>query len=380
MKIVLAPDKYKSNMTSPEVCKVITDAFRSIIPDVEIVSLPMADGGDGTTRAMAAATGAEIRTIEVTGPLGGKVFAEYAFHPEKKIGVMEMASASGIALVKVEELNPLRATTYGTGEVLKALLDDGAEQITIGIGGSATVDGGAGMAQALGYKLLDAEKNELGTGAAELARLDSIDASAADPRLKNVRIDVACDVTSPLLGKTGAAVVFGPQKGATPEMVVVLENNLARLAEIWMKQSMIDRVDAPGDGAAGGLGAGLRAFCFAKPRSGARLVMETLDFEKHIADADLVITGEGKTDNQTEAGKLCGEIAAAAHAKGVKVMLISGCLDDNGGDVNDFNQVFDYVFATSTGRTEWDDIKAHGPADLGFLCKNIARIFRNRVK
>lgn len=380
MKIVLAPDKYKSNMTSPEVCKVITDAFRSIIPDVEIVSLPMADGGDGTTRAMAAATGAEIRTIEVTGPLGGKVFAEYAFHPEKKIGVMEMASASGIALVKVEELNPLRATTYGTGEVLKALLDDGAEQITIGIGGSATVDGGAGMAQALGYKLLDAEKNELGTGAAELARLDSIDASAADPRLKNVRIDVACDVTSPLLGKTGAAVVFGPQKGATPEMVVVLENNLARLAEIWMKQGMIDRVDAPGDGAAGGLGAGLRAFCFAKPRSGARLVMETLDFEKHIADADLVITGEGKTDNQTEAGKLCGEIAAVAHAKGVKVMLISGCLDDNGGDVNDFNQVFDYVFATSTGRTEWDDIKAHGPADLGFLCKNIARIFRNGAK
>ncbi len=380
MKIVLAPDKYKSNMTSPEVCEVIADAFRSVIPDVQIVSLPMADGGDGTTRAMAAASGAELRTVEVTGPLGGKVLAEYAFHPQKKIGVMEMASASGIALVKAEELNPLRATTYGTGEVLKALLDDGAEQITIGIGGSATVDGGAGMAQALGYKLLDAEDNELATGAAELAKLARIDASGADPRLKNVRIDVACDVTSPLLGKTGAATVFGPQKGATPEMVVTLENNLARLAEIWMKQGMIDRVDAPGDGAAGGLGAGLRAFCFAKPRSGARLVMETLDFEKHIADADLVITGEGKTDNQTEAGKLCGEIAAAAHAKGVKVMLVSGCLDDNGGDINDFNTVFDYVFTTSSGRTEWQDIKAHGRSDLGFLCRNIAKIFRNGVK
>ena len=210
MKIVLAPDKYKSNMTSPEVCEVIADAFRSVIPDVQIVSLPMADGGDGTTRAMAAASGAELRTVEVTGPLGGKVLAEYAFHPQKKIGVMEMASASGIALVKAEELNPLRATTYGTGEVLKALLDDGAEQITIGIGGSATVDGGAGMAQALGYKLLDAEDNELATGAAELAKLARIDASGADPRLKNVRIDVACDVTSPLLGKTGAATVFGP--------------------------------------------------------------------------------------------------------------------------------------------------------------------------
>ena len=175
MKIVLAPDKYKSNMTSPEVCEVIADAFRSVIPDVQIVSLPMADGGDGTTRAMAAASGAELRTVEVTGPLSGKVLAEYAFHPQKKIGVMEMASASGIALVKAEELNPLRATTYGTGEVLKALLDDGAEQITIGIGGSATVDGGAGMAQALGYKLLDAEDNELATGAAELAKLARID-------------------------------------------------------------------------------------------------------------------------------------------------------------------------------------------------------------
>lgn len=380
MKIVLAPDKYKSNMTSPEVCEVITRAFKSVIPDVQIVSLPMADGGDGTTRAMAAATGAELRTIEVTGPLGGKVLAEYAFHPEKKIGVMEMASASGIALVRVEDLNPMLATTYGTGEILKALLDDGAEQITIGIGGSATVDGGAGMAQALGYKLLDAKENVLGTGAAELAKLDRIDASEADPRLKNVKIDVACDVTSPLLGKTGAATVFGPQKGATPEMVIELENNLAHLADIWMKQGMIDRVDAPGDGAAGGLGAGLRAFCFAKPRSGARLVMETLDFEKHIQDADLVITGEGRTDNQTEAGKLCGEIAAAAHAKGVKVMLISGCLDDNDGDVDDFNQVFDYVFATSTGRTEWDDIKTHGPSDLGFLCKNIAKLFLNGVK
>lgn len=252
MKIVLAPDKFKSCMTSPEICRIMSEAFRAELPDAEIVSLPMADGGDGTTRAMAAALGAEIRTAEVTGPLGGKVSAEYAFRPETGTGVLEMASASGIALVRREDLNPMKATTYGTGELLKALLDDGAKEITIGIGGSATVDGGTGLAQALGYRFLDQNGNPLGLGAGPLSALDRIDASQADPRLKTVRISVACDVTSPLLGEQGAARVFGPQKGATPEMVEVLESNLSRLAEVWIGQGFLDTVAAPGDGAAGG--------------------------------------------------------------------------------------------------------------------------------
>lgn len=373
MKIILAPDKFKSCMTSPEICRIMSEAFRSELPDAEIVSLPMADGGDGTTRAMASALGAELRTAEVAGPLGGKVTAEYAFHPGTRTGVLEMASASGIALVRREDLNPMKATTYGTGELLKALLDDGAEAITIGIGGSATVDGGTGLAQALGYRFLDKDGNELETGAGPLARLDRIDASQADSRLQNVRISVACDVTSPLLGEHGAARVFGPQKGATPEMVEQLERNLARLAQVWIRQGFLDTVEKPGDGAAGGLGAGLRAFCRATPRSGAKLVMELLHFNEHLQNADLVVTGEGCTDSQTDAGKLCGEIAAAAHARNVPVLLLSGAL---AGNPEAFNRIFDFAFSISSGHTSLDSALKNGPDDLRFFCRNLAKLIR----
>ncbi len=369
MKIVLAPDKFKSTMTSPEVCATMTQAIRDVLPDAEIVSLPMADGGDGTMRAMASALHAEIRTKTVCGPLGQTVTAEYAFLPET--GILEMASASGIALVPREKLNPMIATTYGTGELIRALLDDGVKSITLGIGGSATVDGGTGMARALGFRFLDEAGQEL-AGIADMDRLSEIDASQADPRLKDVQIRVACDVTSPLLGKSGAVAVFAPQKGATPEMMVQLEKNLSRLAEVWIKQGVLASVSEPGDGAAGGLGAGLRAFCKAVPCSGARLIMELLDFEKHLAGADLVITGEGKTDSQTDAGKLCGEVAAAAHRAGVPVLLLSGSL--GGSDLMPLMQTFDYVFSTSSGHTDLTTTLKYGQRDLYHSCRNIAKL------
>ena len=370
-KIIFAPDKFKSCMTAPRICSILTDAFRKIMPETELVSLPMADGGDGTVESILAATGGDRVSVSVTGPLGNKVDAAFGICRNGECAVLEMASASGIALLKVEELDPLHATTYGTGELIKAALDRGVKEIVLGIGGSATVDGGAGMAQALGYRLLDENGMDLPFGGGALCNLKSIDASHVDERLFQTRIRVACDVTSPLLGPTGAAAVFGPQKGASPDDVILLEKALSVLNDVWLKQNMLSPAALPGDGAAGGLGAGLRAFCKACPESGAKLVMDTLEFERHLAGADLVITGEGRTDSQTGEGKLCGELAKKAHAHGVKVLLLSGSLE---GNDNDYSPLFDYVFSTSTGRVTLSEILAHGPEDLYFTALNIARL------
>ena len=308
----------------------------------------MADGGEGTVHALVSADNGILQEVEVTGPLGKKVKAQFGLYHQKQRAVLEMASASGIALLDRKELDPMKASTYGTGELIRAILDMGIRHITIGIGGSATVDGGAGMAQALGYRLLDAAGNELPPGGGALCNLCTIDAGMADPRLAETEFCVACDVTSPLLGPEGAAAVFGPQKGATPEMIPVLEKGLSVLASVWKKQNMLDRVDAPGDGAAGGLGAVLKAFCKAVPESGAKLVMKALDFEKHLQGADLVITGEGRTDDQTEAGKICGEIANVSHRYNIPVLLLSGSLE---GNLDSFLNTFDYAFSTSSGHT-----------------------------
>ena len=372
MKIILAPDKFKGNMTSPEVCAVIRSAFLAVMPDAEIVSLPMADGGEGTVDAVVAAAGGEIRTVKVTGPLGEAVTARFGLYNGGRSGVLEMSSASGLALIPPEKRNPLRATTRGTGELLSAVLDCGVTDLTIGIGGSATVDGGAGMAQALGCHLLDAEGEELPPGAEYLTNLASIDASDTDPRIFQTKIRVACDVTNPLLGPEGAAAVYGPQKGATPEMVVALEQGLAVLANRWKESRMLDSVEQPGDGAAGGLGAGLRAFCHAQPVSGAKLIIDMLGLRNHLAGADLLITGEGCTDSQTESGKLCSEVAAAAHAFSVPVLLLSGALK---GDPAGFGKTFDYAFSTSSGaHASIDEAVRAGKDDLYFTALNLAKL------
>lgn len=375
MKIIIAPDKYKSNMDSPTVCRIIRDAFLRVIPDQEILMLPMADGGEGTVDALVSADHGTLHEVEVTGPLGRKVKARFGLYHQGQRAVMEMASASGIALLAASELNPLRASTYGTGELIRAILDRGIRHITIGIGGSATVDGGAGMAQALGFRLLDAEGRDLSPGGGTLHKLCRIDTSMADPRLAETEFCVACDVTSPLLGPEGAAAVFGPQKGATSEMIPVLEKGLSVLADVWKKQNMLAQVDAPGDGAAGGLGAGLKAFCKARSSSGAELVMKALEFEKHLQNTDLVITGEGRTDDQTEAGKICGEIAKAAHRHHVPVLLLSGSL---AGDPDSFLNTFDYAFSTSSGHTSLEETLAHGRQDLAFSAENIARLWKRK--
>ncbi|MBO4633190.1 MAG: glycerate kinase [Lentisphaeria bacterium] len=378
MKIIIAPDKYKGNMTSPELCEIIRHEFLAEMPDAEIISIPLADGGDGTTEALTAAHHGELRKITVRGPLGQPAEAVLGVFDSGRSAVLEMASASGLALLKNTGLDPFRADTFGTGELIRAALDGGAQSLTIGIGGSATVDGGTGMARALGYRFLDAEGKELPSGPEHLTRLDSIDPSKVDPRLFQAKISVACDVTNPLLGAQGTVAVYGPQKGVTAETAPKLEQAMARLAEVWKKQNMIDSTDRPGDGAAGGLGAGLRAFCHAELTSGAKLIMQAAGLEKQLKGADLLITGEGCTDSQTDAGKLCGEVALTARKYGVPVLLLSGALK---GDPSKFSRTFDYAFSTSTGaHANLAEAIRMGRSDLTFTARNLARIFKRGVR
>jgi glycerate kinase len=370
MKIVVATDSFKGSLRSHEAGSIISDALRGNLADAEIIVIPVADGGEGTTDAVVQATGGELSPVEVTGPFGDRVTAHYGLLPDGETAVMEMASASGIELVKSDRLDPMMATTYGTGELMRAEMEAGVRRIILGIGGSATVDGGTGMAQALGYRLLDAEGNECGRGGRALGSIATIESDGVFAALRECTIRVACDVTNPLLGERGAARIFGPQKGATPEMVGLLEEGLANLAEVWIREGLLDGVDRPGDGAAGGLGAGLRAFCNAEMASGADLVAEITGFDEAIRDADLLVTGEGRTDEQTAGGKLCAVLAAKAKAAGAKTILISGVLH---GDLGEVEELFDAVFAAVRDVGSAAEAIAGARENLAAVARNVGR-------
>lgn len=332
MKIVVAPQALKGSLDAPEVGAAIAAGLRVARPDIEVLVIPVADGGEGTVRAMVATTGGELRRARVTGPLGEPVDAEYgtlgesAYGPAGQTAVIEMAAASGLPLVPADRRDPLRASTRGTGELMRIALDAGCGTLLIGIGGSATNDGGAGMAQALGAHLLDAGGHELPPGGAALAGLARIDTTGLDPRLSEARVIVASDVANPLSGPTGASAVFGPQKGATPAMVATLDAALTHYAQILRRDLGADVATQPGAGAAGGLGAGLLAFAHATLEPGARLVLEALRFEQRIAGAALVITAEGRLDSQTGYGKAVGAVAAAARRQGARAVALVGGL------------------------------------------------------
>ncbi|MBN2311579.1 MAG: glycerate kinase [Candidatus Hydrogenedentes bacterium] len=326
MRIVVAPDSFKECASAADVAAAIADGVRRAAPAAEIVAVPMADGGEGTVDALVAATGGTRVECPVAGPLGDPVTAAYGLLGDGATAVIEMAAASGLALVPVERRDPCRATTRGTGELIRDALDRGVDAIVIGIGGSATNDGGAGMAQALGYSLLDSAGNELPPGGAALARLARIDASARHPRLAPCRIQVACDVTNPLCGPHGASYVYGPQKGAAPEAAAELDAALARLATVVAEQLGTDVRDLPGAGAAGGLGAGLVAFAGGELRSGVELVAEACGLDEAIRDAALVITGEGALDGQSAHGKTPVGVARIARQYGVPVVALAGAL------------------------------------------------------
>jgi glycerate 2-kinase len=329
MKIVIAPDSYKGCMTAAEVAEAMARGVRRVLPDAELNLIPMADGGEGTVQAMVDATGGRLIPATVTGPLGEPVAARFGLMGDGETAVIEMASASGLPLVPADRRNPLLTTTYGTGELIRLALEQGARRLIIGIGGSATNDGGAGMAQALGARLLDRDDRDLPNGGGALAQLDRIDISGLDPRLKNFAITVACDVDNPMTGERGAAAVFGPQKGATPEMVATLDKNLQHFAAIMRRDLGQDVEQVPGAGAAGGLGAGLMAFLGATLRRGVEIVVDAVNLTGRCAGADLVLTGEGGTDFQTVRGKTPMGVARAAKVHGVPVICLSGGLGRN---------------------------------------------------
>jgi len=399
MKILLAPDSFKGSMSSIEIIEYIEEVARQHFDPVEIVKVPIADGGEGTVDALTAAKGGQYKWTEVTGPLGGKVKAKYgiidgrieaktpvkaeikceanisvkaeaksglkaetkseiksenkrvtksenksetktaaktAAKTEAKTVVIEMAQASGLPLIAVAERNPLLTTTYGTGEMIKAALDEGIREFIIGIGGSATNDGGIGAAQALGIKFSDSKGREVGFGGRELSRIKHINADNLDPRIKESNITVICDVNNPLTGDRGATAVFGPQKGATKDMLLLLENGMKNYAEVISKYFGVDVDKIPGSGAAGGLGAALICFLGAELKPGIDTITDFVEFEKLLTGVDLVITGEGRIDGQSVFGKVPVGIARRCKKHGVKVVVITGSMGDKAQDVYEY--------------------------------------------
>jgi glycerate kinase len=374
MKIVIAPDSYKESLTALEVATEIEAGFREVFPDAEYVKLPMADGGEGTVAAMVDATGGRLVEVEVTGPLGEQVKACYGLTGDGKTAIIEMAAASGLALVAPNFRNPLKTTTYGTGEMIKAALDAGISHLIIGIGGSATNDGGAGMLQALGVRLQNNEGREIGFGGGELANLDRIDISGIDPRLALCRIEAACDVNNPLTGSKGASAVFGPQKGATPEMVAHLDANLSHYAGLISRDLNVHVVSVPGAGAAGGMGAALLAFFGAELRPGIEIVMEAVGLEDTVKDADLVITGEGRIDSQTIHGKTPIGVARMAKRYGKPVIGIAGCLASDASVVHGHG--IDAVFSVLSKASTLDEALASAAVNVRTASRNIAAILK----
>ncbi len=340
LKVIVAPNSFKGSLSASQAAAAIARGVREARPDADVVEIPVADGGEGTVEALVSARKGTYQSVEVEGPLGDPVHATCGLIDDGRTGVVELASASGLTQIPTEKRDPRKASTYGFGQLLEAVRKQGVvslgsprthaagaefvRQIIAGIGGSATNDGGAGMAQALGYRLLDAGGRDLPRGGAALAQLERIDASGFDPAWRSVRVMVASDVMNPLTGPQGASYIYGPQKGADEKAVRELDQALARLAQI-IERDLGKRVaDVPGGGAAGGAGAGLIAFLDARLVPGAPLVVEASGFDKALPGAGLVITGEGRVDGQTAFGKAPGEVAKRAHAAGIPTLLLAG--------------------------------------------------------
>jgi glycerate kinase len=324
MKIVLAPDSFKESMTASQAVDAMREGVHSVIPDAECVGIPMADGGEGTVDAVVDALHGELVATEVLDPLGRTVTARYGYVPLRQLAVIDMAAASGLELVAPSQRDVLRASTFGVGQLILSALDHGAQEFLIGLGGSATNDGGAGMLTALGAVFTDADGNRLEAGGAALEHLDRIDVTGLDTRLRDARIHIASDVTAPLLGPNGASAVFGPQKGATAADVDRLEASLRRLATVTSTVLGTTNPERPGAGAAGGLGFALIEFLGAESKPGVQEVAETVGLERSLRGADWVFTGEGSVDAQTVMGKTPFGVAQVAARAGARVVIFAG--------------------------------------------------------
>ena len=339
MKIIVAPQGFKATISGLEAARAIARGVSAALPDAETVLAPVADGGDGTLNALVDGTGGQVFSSTVTGPLGQMVEAQWGVMGDGRTAVIEMALASGIALVPQRRRNPRVTTTAGTGEILREALERGYDRIIVGLGGSATNDGGAGMATALGARFLDSAGNPLPAGGSALGRLDRVEVDGLHPGLRDATIIAATDVTNPLCGPEGASAVFGPQKGATPEVVQELDAALANYARVVARDLGRDVSEQPGAGAAGGLGAGLMAFTGAALQSGIDMVCEVLGFDALLEGADLVITGEGRADHSTIFNKAPVGVARHAQAHGVPTVLLAGGLGPG------YEELYDHALA-----------------------------------
>lgn len=374
MNIIIAPDSFKGSLPASKVAQALANGWLSCRTNDTIISVPLADGGEGTCDSLVCSTNGVYKYYEVHDPLMRVVNAKVGFLGEAKSAVVEMAQASGIELLSNEELNPLKTTSFGTGELLKQLIKEGVKDILLGIGGSATVDGGIGILQALGAVFYN-QKNQVisnGAGGAALKDVVSADWEKFDLLLKDVNIKVACDVTNPLTGLNGAAYVFGPQKGATPKEVATLDENLVYWAKFLSSQGRAENLGSrPGDGAAGGVGFILRNVLKAEISSGAALVIQYANLKEHLKEASLLITGEGKSDSQSMQGKLCSVVATTAKEYNVPVILCSGAIDK---DLIDEKKLFVAIFSISKGPGPLEDAILSTEKNLYDMASSIAGI------
>ncbi|MBT0719925.1 glycerate kinase [Rosenbergiella collisarenosi] len=380
MKFVLAPDSFKESMTALQVANSMERGLRRIFPDCEIVKVPMADGGEGTVQSLVDATGGKIIKVEVMGPLQTRVQAEFGLLGDGQTAVIEMASASGITHTSLKNRNPLFTTTYGTGELITHALELGVQKIIIGLGGSATNDGGQGMACALGVKFTDSNGDAVGLGGGHLHKIAAIDMSGIDPRVAKTEFIVACDVTNPLVGPNGASSVFGPQKGATPEIVETLDRNLSLYAEQIKNYLGISVATVPGAGAAGGLGAGLLAFTPAQLQKGIDIVIHFTELANKIIGADAVFTGEGGIDYQTKFGKTPYGVAQITKnvSPHTPVIALAGAIGDGVESLYDEN--FTAIFGILRQACSLEQALKEGERNIAFTTENIARLFALGIK
>lgn len=374
MKIVIAPDSFKESLTALEVANAIETGFKQIYPDAEYVKVPMADGGEGSVQSLVDATDGEFVEVQVTAPLGNQITGFLGISGDQQTAFIEMAAASGLHLVPLEQRNPLKTTSYGTGELIKKALDLGVKKILLGIGGSATNDGGVGMLQALGVSFKDCNGQEIGWGGGALAQIAQISTENLDPRLSQVAFEVACDVNNPLCGTTGASAVFGPQKGATLAMVEELDNGLAHFARQVEQQLGIRIADKPGAGAAGGMGGGLLLLPNAQLKAGVQIIIDATKLAEHIKDADLVITGEGRMDAQSIAGKTPIGVARVAKQFNKPVIAIVGCLREDYQVV--YQHGIDAVFPIIRNLGSLSETLAKGKDNLISSAENVARLLK----
>lgn len=374
MHILIAPDSYKESLTALEVAQTIEKGFKEIFPYATYTLLPVADGGEGTVTSIIDATDGQYITKEVTDPLGNPIKATYGITGNGETAIIEMSAASGLMHVPKNSRNPYYTTSYGTGELIVDALEQGVAHIILGIGGSATNDGGAGMLQALGVRLLDQNDVDIEFGGLALNTLHHIDLSNIHPKISNCRFDIACDVDNPLIGERGASAVFGPQKGASPEMVTILDQALQHYGNKILESVNIDVKYIKGAGAAGGMGAACLAFLRGKLEPGINIVMKTVKLHEAVQKADLVITGEGRIDGQTIFGKTPIGVARVAKQFDAPVIAIAGCLGD--GSELTLDEGIDAVFSITNAPMTLEEAYEKTPKNLQTTARNIAAIYK----